>query len=57
MERAAREIAGPVGADTRTGAEDAPERQPPRQTLVQWTAALTFALTTAVTYRWLCERV
>ena len=45
-----------LGGATRTGAEPPPEARSPRESLVHWTAALTFALTTALTYRWLRER-
>ena len=45
-----------LGAATRTGAERAPGRREARETVVHWSAALSFALITAYTYRWLRER-
>jgi len=46
----------PWGAATRAGAERAPARRPERESLLHWTAALTYGLVTAYTYRWLHER-
>jgi hypothetical protein len=46
----------PVGGATRTGAERPPEQRPPHETLLQWSAALSFALTNALVYRWLREK-
>jgi len=46
----------PWGAATQTGAERPPERRRTRETLLHWTAALSFSLTTAFAYRWLRER-
>jgi hypothetical protein len=46
----------PWGAATQTGTERPPERRSNRETLVHWTAALSFSLTTAYAYRWLRRR-
>ena len=46
----------PWGAATQTGTERPPERRRTRETLLHWTAALSFSLTTAFTYRWLRDR-
>jgi hypothetical protein len=46
----------PLGAATRTGAERPTEQRSVRETVVHCLAALSFALTTAFTYRWLRER-
>jgi hypothetical protein len=43
----------PWGAATQSGAEKSPERRPERESLLHWTAALSFSLTLAYTYRWL----
>jgi hypothetical protein len=45
-----------IGAATQTGAERDPEQRQGGERLVHWTAALTFGLTIAYTYRWLRER-
>lgn len=45
-----------VGGATRTGAERPPEQRRPHETLLQWSAALSFALTNAFVYRWLREK-
>lgn len=41
------------GGGTQSGTEPQPDRRGRRIYLLQWTAALTFSLTTAFTYRWL----
>lgn len=46
----------PIGAATRTGAERQVGQRDSRETVMHWTAALTFALTNAFTYRWLRDR-
>src|SRR5215203_3212084 len=46
----------PWGAATQTGTERPPERRSDRETLLHWTAALSFSLTTAYAYRWLRRR-
>jgi hypothetical protein len=46
----------PWGAAPQAGAERAPEHRPERESLLHWTAALTFSLVTACTYPWLHER-
>jgi hypothetical protein len=46
----------PWGAATQTGTERPPERRPTRETLMHWTAALSFSLTTAYVYDWLRRR-
>jgi hypothetical protein len=46
----------PWGAATQTGTERPPERRSNRETLLHWTAALSFSLTTAYAYRWLRRR-
>jgi hypothetical protein len=46
----------PWGAATQTGTERPPERRRTRETLLHWTAALSFGLSTAFTYRWLRRR-
>jgi len=46
----------PWGAATQTGTERPPERRSDRETLLHWTAALSFSLTTAYVYRWLRPR-
>jgi len=46
----------PWGAATQTGTERHPARRPTRETLMHWTAALSFGLTTAYTYEWLRRR-
>jgi hypothetical protein len=46
----------PWGAATQTGTERPPERRSDRETLLHWTAALAFSLTTAYVYRWLRRR-
>jgi hypothetical protein len=46
----------PWGAATQTGTERPPERRSNRETLVHWTAALSFSLTTAYAYGWLRPR-
>ena len=46
----------PWGAATQTGTERPPERRSNRETLLHWTAALSFSLTTAYVYRWLRQR-
>ena len=46
----------PWGAATQTGTERPPERRSNRETLLHWTAALSFSLTTAYVYRWLRPR-
>src|SRR3954468_21730260 len=46
----------PWGAATQTGTERPPERRSNRETLLHWTAALTFSMTTAYVYRWLRRR-
>lgn len=46
----------PIGAATQTGAERDAERRRPHENLIHCTAALTFGLTNAFTYRWLRER-
>jgi hypothetical protein len=46
----------PWGAATRSGTERPPERRPERESLLHWTAALTFSLVTAYAYRWLHQR-
>jgi hypothetical protein len=46
----------PWGAATQTGTERPPERRSDRETLLHWTAALSFGLTTAYAYRWLRRR-
>jgi hypothetical protein len=46
----------PWGAATQTGTERPPERRSNRETLLHWTAALSFSLTTAYVYRWLRHR-
>lgn len=43
----------PWGAATRAGAEQSPERRDNRETLLHWSAALAFSLTTAYVYQWL----
>jgi hypothetical protein len=43
----------PWGAATQTGTERPPERRSNRETLLHWTAALSFSLTTAYVYTWL----
>jgi hypothetical protein len=45
-----------IGAATQTGAERAPEQRQGEERFVHWSAALTFGLTIAYTYRWLRER-
>lgn len=46
----------PWGAATQTGTERPPERRSDRETLMHWTAALSFSLTTAYVYEWLRSR-
>jgi hypothetical protein len=46
----------PWGAATQTGTERPPERRSNRETLLHWTAALSFGLTTAYAYRSLRRR-
>jgi hypothetical protein len=46
----------PWGAATQTGTERPSERRPTRETLMHWTAALSFSLTTAYIYDWLRRR-
>ena len=46
----------PWGAATQTGTEQPPEQRPERESLLHWTAALSFSLTTAYTYLWLRRR-
>jgi hypothetical protein len=46
----------PWGAATQTRTERPPEHRPTRETLLHWTAALSFALTTAYAYCWLRDR-
>ena len=46
----------PWGAATQTGTERPAERRSNRETLLHWTAALSFAMTTAYAYRWLRRR-
>ena len=43
----------PWGAATQTGTERTTGRRTNRETLMHWTAALSFSLTTAYVYRWL----
>lgn len=43
----------PIGGASRTGAERSPERRSWKETLLHWSAAMSFALTTAYSYRWL----
>ena len=45
----------PLGGATRTGAERPIGKRPPQEWLLHGSAALSFALTTALTYRWLRE--
>jgi hypothetical protein len=44
------------GAGTQTGTEPHPDRRHWRQDVLHWTAALSFSVTTALTYAWLCRR-
>jgi len=44
------------GAATQTGTERHPKRRSMRETLLHWTAALSFGLTTAYVYEWLRRR-
>lgn len=46
----------PWGAATQTGTERPPEHRSDRETLMHWTAALSFGLTTAYVFRWLRGR-
>ncbi|HZO28296.1 MAG TPA: hypothetical protein VFH48_20155 [Chloroflexota bacterium] len=46
----------PWGAATQTGTERPPARRRVRETLLHWTAALSFSLTTAFVYEWLRRR-
>jgi hypothetical protein len=46
----------PWGAATQTGTERPPEQRSNRETLMHWTAALSFSLTTAYVYRLLRGR-
>src|SRR5262249_29053777 len=46
----------PWGAAPQTRPHRPPERRRTRETLLHWTAALSFSLTAAFTYRWLRER-
>ena len=46
----------PWGAATQTGTERRPARRRTRETLMHWTAALSFSLTTAYVYEWLRRR-
>jgi hypothetical protein len=46
----------PWGAATQTGTERHPRRRSLRETLMHWTAALSFSLTTAYAYEWLRRR-
>jgi hypothetical protein len=46
----------PWGAATQTGTERPPERRLTRETLMHWTAALSFSLTTAYVLDWLRRR-
>jgi hypothetical protein len=46
----------PLGGATRTGAVPPAGFRPRRETLMEWTAALSFAYTAAFAYRWLRER-
>jgi hypothetical protein len=46
----------PWGAATQTGTERPPEHRSTRETLLHWSAALSFSLTTAYVYRWLRGR-
>ena len=43
----------PWGAATQTGTERRPARREIRETILHWTAALSFSLTTAYVYEWL----
>ena len=43
----------PWGAATQTGTERPPSQRRIRETLMHWTAALSFSLTTAYVYEWL----
>jgi hypothetical protein len=43
----------PWGAATQTGTERPPEYRSNRETLLHWTAALSFSLTAAYAFRWL----
>ena len=45
----------PLGGATRTGAERPVHRRPPQEWLLHGSAAWSFALTTALIYRWLRE--
>jgi hypothetical protein len=44
------------GGATRTGAVPPPGFRPRRETLMEWTAALSFAYTASFAYRWLRDR-
>lgn len=46
----------PLGAATRTGAEHEVGRRDPRETALHWSAALTFGVVNALSYRWLRKR-
>ena len=46
----------PWGAATQTGTERRPARREIRETILHWTAALSFGLTTAYVYEWLRRR-
>jgi hypothetical protein len=46
----------PWGAATQTGTERPPERRRNRETLLHWTAALSFSLPLAYCYEWLRNR-
>ena len=46
----------PWGAATQTGTERPPERRRTRETLLHWTAALSFSLTLGYSYEWLRDR-
>jgi hypothetical protein len=45
-----------LGAATQTGTERHPARRRLRESLLHWTAALSFSLTTAYVYEWLRQR-
>lgn len=46
----------PWGAATQTGTERPPEQRQTRETLLHWTAALSFSLTLGYCYEWLRRR-
>jgi hypothetical protein len=46
----------PVGGASRTGAERPPGRRAPHETVMHWSAALSFAITLAFVYRWLRDQ-